>query len=186
MGRRERWRRKAMLIYTEVTLAELSRGDHVVVEISEVQIAASVVGTDLEQDVLAFVPLSFAEPTENGAGFTIARCHPVTHDSKVFAVTPGKSEVRLFKTKDFEVPVTEPLTWEYIAELEPRVLQLLVEIKTEYPTEANYQLVWRNYKERLSELVGWGREATAHPELQSPPAYDVVYDKLLHALRDAH
>lgn len=173
-----------MLIYTEVPLAEVARGDHVAVESGSVQIVAAVVGTDLEHGVLAFVPLAHTEATENGTGFTIVRCHPVTPDTKVFVVRPGKGEVKVFKTKDSEVPVTEPLTWEHIAELEPRVLQLLVEIKTEYPNEANYQLIWRNYKERLSELVGWGLEASAHPELQSPAAYDVVYDKLLHALRD--
>lgn len=173
-----------MSIYTEVALAELSRGDHVIVEIGEVQIVAAVVGTNLELNGLAFVPVAYVGPTENGAGFIVARCPPVTRDSKILNVSPGKEGARVLKVTDSEAGFTEPLTWEHIAELEPRVLQLLDQIKTERPHDGNYLWIWYRYKDRLSELVGWGRETTSHPELQSSAAYDIVYDMLLHTLRD--
>jgi hypothetical protein len=103
---------------------------------------------------------------------------------EVLTVTPGKDGVKVLKAVDSEAGVTEPLTWERITELEPRVLGLLEEIKAERPHEGNYLWIWRNYRQRLSELVGWGRTATAYPELRSSCAYNIVYDKLLHSLKD--
>ena len=80
--------------------------------------------------------------------------------------------------------MTEPLTWETIEEFEPDVLVLLNEIKTERPHEHNYLSIWQKYKERLSNLVGWWRDKTAHPQLRSSAAYNIVYRKLLDNLRD--
>lgn len=173
-----------MLIYAEVPLAEVAGGDSVAVEIGDVQIAATVVETDLEQGVLAFVPLAYAEPTENGSGFIMARCGSVTPDSKILTVCPGKGGVRLLKATDSEAAVTKPLSWENIAELEPRVQELLDEIRAERPNDGNYLCIWNRYKDRMYELVGWERETMLHPELQSSAAYNIVYDKLLHTLRD--
>jgi hypothetical protein len=66
--------------------------------------------------------------------------------------------------------------------LEPEVLVLLDDIRTERPHENNYFQIWYGYKERLSELVGWCREASANPELRSSVAYNIVYYKLLENL----
>jgi hypothetical protein len=99
-------------------------------------------------------------------------------------VTPGKDGVKVLKAVDSEAAVTQPLTWKRIAELEPKVLGLLEGIKAERPHEGNYLWIWRNYKQRLSELVGWDREATTLPALRSSAAYNIVYDTLLHNLKD--
>jgi hypothetical protein len=115
-------------------------------------------------------------------GFVPSICS--TADSEVLTVEPGKRGVRVFKQVDSEAAVTEPLTWESIAKLEPEVLVLLDEIKTERPNEHNYFSIWRKYKERLSELVGWSPEATTYPQLRSSAAYNVVYHKLLDNLKD--
>jgi hypothetical protein len=155
-----------MLLYIEVPLAELTRGDRVAVEVDGVDIPGFVVGTNLEYGTLAFWP-------------SIGR----ESDSEVFTVEPGKRGVKVLKQIDSEAAVTKPLTWESIAELEPQLLVLLDEIRTERPHEHNYFLVWRKYKERLSELVGWGRTASVHPELRSSAAYNIVYYKLTDNLK---
>jgi hypothetical protein len=173
-----------MLIYTEVPLAEITRGEHVAIEVGGVQIAAAVVGTNLERGTLGFVPLAYVEPTENGTGFTIACCCPPAATSEVLTVAPGDGGLKVFKTVDSEAAVTKRLTWERIADLEPEVLKLLDEIKAENPREHNYFRIWGKYKQRFCELVGWDRTATANPELCSSAAYDIVYDKLLHSLKD--
>jgi hypothetical protein len=90
----------------------------------------------------------------------------------------------VIKAVDPEAVVAEPLTWDRIAELEPKVSELLDEIKAECPREHDYLLVWSTYKGRLCELVGWGRTATSYPALRSSAAYDVVYYKLLNGLKD--
>jgi hypothetical protein len=149
-----------------------------------VHIAAAVVGTNLDYGTLGFVPLGYAEPTKDGTGFTLAHCRPPTPASEVLTVTPGKNGVKIFKTVDSEAAVADPLTWESIAELEPKVLVLLREIKAEPPHEYDYLSIWRRYKERLSDLVGWDAETAAHPELRSSAAYDIVYHKLLDSLKD--
>jgi hypothetical protein len=150
-----------MLLYIEVPLAELTRGDRIAVEVDGVDIPGFVVGTNLEYGTLGFWP-------------SIGR----ESDSEVFTVEPGKRGVKVLKQIDSEAAVTEPFTWERIAEWEPRVLTLLNEIRTERPHEHNYFLVWRKYKERLSELVGWGRTASVYAELRSSVAYNIVYYKL--------
>ena len=166
------------------TLAEITRGDKIAIEMGGVHIAAAVVGTNLEQGVLGFVPLSYAGPAEDGTGFTLAHCRPPTPASEVLTVTPGKNGVKILKTVDSEAAITYPLTWESIAELKPKVLVLLREIKAERPHEYDYLSIWREYKRRLSDLVGWGAETTAHPELRSSAAYNIVYHKLLDNLKD--
>lgn len=173
-----------MLIYTEVPLAEITRGDQIAIEQGDIRIAAAVVGTDLEQGVLGFVPLSYAKPAEDGTGFTLAHCLPPTPASQVFTVTPGRNGIKIFKTMNSEAAVTEPPTWEKIVELEPKVLVLLREIKAERPREYDYLSIWRKYKERLSDLVGWGAETAEYPELRSSAAYNIVYHKLLDSLKD--
>jgi hypothetical protein len=70
------------------------------------------------------------------------------------------------------------LTWDRIAELEPRVLALLDEIKAERPLEHTFQCVWNEYHRRLSALVGWGVEGGEHPELGTSEAYNIVFHKL--------
>jgi hypothetical protein len=168
-----------MLIYQEVPVADLKLGDLIEVEKDGVHIGAKVVACDSGQGKLGIVPYSYAKPSENGRGFVISPCDP-----EALTVTPGKDGVRVLKAVDSEAAVTEPLTWERIAELEPKVLRLLEEIKTERPHEGNYLWIWGKYKQRLSEVVGWGREAATHPELGSSQAYNLVYDRLLHNLRD--
>ena len=168
-----------MLIYQEAAIEEIKIGDLVEVEMDGVHLGARVVGCDLERGALGIVPYSYAEPSENGSGFVIRPCH-----GAVLTVTPGKDGVKVRKALDSEAAVTAPLIWEKIAELEPKVLVLLDEIKAERPRESNYLWIWGKYKQRLSELVGWGREAATHPELRSSAAYNIVYDKLLKSLRD--
>jgi hypothetical protein len=168
-----------MLIYQDVPIAEIRIGDLIEVEIEGAHIGAKVVGCDLEQGALGIVPSSYAEPSGNGTGFVISPCRP-----KVLTVTPGKGGVKVLKAVDSEAAVTEPLTWERVAELEPKVIGLLDEIKTERPHEHSYFSIWRKYKQRLSELVGWWRKATTYPQLRSSAAYSIVYHKLLDNLRD--
>jgi len=168
-----------MLIYTEVPLGEIARGDLIEVEMDGVHIGAKVVACDLGRETLGIVPYSYAKPTENGTRSVISPCC-----REVLTVTPGKDGVKVLKAVDSEAGVTEPLTWERITELEPRVLGLLEEIKAERPHEGNYLWIWRNYKQRLSDLVGWGREAATHCVLRSSAAYNIVYDKLLNSLKD--
>jgi hypothetical protein len=109
-----------MFIYTEVPLAEITRGDRIAIEQGGIHIAAAVVGTNLEHGTLGFVPLGYAEPSENGAGFTLRVCRPPTPASQVLTVAPGKGGVKVFKAVDSEAAVTEQLTWERITELEVR------------------------------------------------------------------
>jgi hypothetical protein len=168
-----------MLIYQEAAIEEIKIGDFIEVEADGVHLGAKVVGCDLERGALGIVPYSYAEPSENGSGFVITPCR-----GEVLTVTLGKSGVKVRKAIDSEAAVTAPLTWEKVAELEPKISGLLEEIKAERPREGNYLWIWGKYKQRLSELVGWGREVATHPELRSSAAYNIVYDKLLHNLRD--
>lgn len=168
-----------MFVYQEAAIEEIKIGDLVEVEMDAVHLGARVVGCDLERGALGIVPYSYAEPSENGSGFVIRPCR-----SEVLTVTPGKDGVKVRKAVDSEAAVTERLTWEKVAELEPKVSGLFEEIKAERPREGNYLWIWGKYKQRLSELVGWGREVATHPELRSSAAYNIVYDKLLHNLRD--
>jgi len=168
-----------MLIYQEAPITEITIDDLIEVEIEGIHIGAKVVGRDLEQGALGAIPYSYAEPSENGTGFVISPCRP-----EVLTVTPGKGGVKVLKAVDSEAAVTEPLTWERVAELEPKVIGLLDEIKTERPHEHDHFSIWRKYKECLSELVGWWRKANTYPELRSSVAYNIVYHKLLDNLRD--
>ena len=168
-----------MLIYQEVAVEEIKIGDFVEVEMDGIHLGAKVVGCDLEHGALGIVPYTYAEPSENGSGFVMTPCR-----GEVLSVTPGKDSVKVRKAVDSEAAVTEPLTWERIAQSEPRVLGLLKEIKAERPRDGNYFWIWGRYKQRLSEFVGWDREATTHPKLRSSAAYNIVYDKLLSSLRD--
>ena len=156
-----------MLLDTEVPITDLTWGDSVAVEVDGVKIPGFVVGTNVEHGTIGFLPSICREA-----------------DTEVFTVEPGKCGVRVFKQVDSESGVTEPPTWENIAELEPEVLFLHDEIKTERPHEYNYCSIWRKYKQRLSELVGWWRAASAYPQLRSSAAYNVVYHKLLDNLKD--
>jgi hypothetical protein len=70
------------------------------------------------------------------------------------------------------------LTWERIAELEPRVLALLNEIKAERPLEHTFQCIWNEYHRRLSALVGWGVGGGPQSELGTSEAYNIVFHKL--------
>lgn len=157
-----------MLLYVEVPLAELTRRDRVAIEVGGESIPGFVVGTNLEHGTLCFWPAIGGES-----------------DSEVFTVEPGKHGMKVLKQIDSEEAVTEQMTWESIAELEPQVLVLLNEIRTERPHEHNYFQIWYGYKERLSDLVGWCREISANPELRSSVAYNIVYRKLLENLKVA-
>ena len=168
-----------MLIYQEAAIEDIKIGDLIEVEADGVHLGAKVVGRDLERGTLGIVPYSYAEPSENGSGFVITPCR-----GEVLTVTMGKGGVKVRKAVDSEAAVTELLTWEKVTELEHKVLGLLEEIKAERPREGNYLWIWGKYKQRLSELVGWGREVATHPELRSSAAYNIVYDKMLHNLRD--
>ena len=176
-------RTKTMLIYTEVALAEISTGDHIALKIGADLVTGYVVDTNSDRGLLAFEPLTYSEPTENGTGFRVRIIGPFTEEARIFTISPGEDGVRLLKAIDSEAAITEPLTWEHIAVLEPQVLDLVSEIKDEHPSEANHLFLWRKYKERLCEMVGWDRESSEYPELRSSMAYDIVYDVLLHALR---
>jgi hypothetical protein len=176
---------KTMLIYTEVALADVSSGDHAALEIGEAQITGFVVATDVERELLLFAPLTYSEVTANATGSTLAFFSPEVSDAKVFSVSTGNSEVRLLKAIDSEASVTKPLTWERIVELEPKLLDLLKQVENAPPSEENHLFVWRRYKERLSELIGWERKNSEYPELRSSMAYEIVYDVLLNALGDS-
>jgi hypothetical protein len=105
-----------MLIYQEVAIEEIKIGDLVEVEMGGAQLGAKVVGCDLERGALSIAPYSYAKPSENGSGLVMTPCR-----GEVLTVTPGKGDVKVRKAVDSEAAVTEPLTWERIAELEPKV-----------------------------------------------------------------
>jgi len=169
-----------MLIFDEVNLERISKKDLVGIELRNTRVTATVVDTDPAQGIIRFVPLLIVEPSENGTGSRIL----AVRKSETKTIRLGNN-IKVFKAMDSEATVTYALTWERIAELEPKVLILLDEIQAESPAEYNYDRIWNRYKERLSELVGWDREATSHPELRSSRAYDVVYSRLLCCLKDA-
>ena len=168
-----------MLVYQEAAIEEIKIGDLIEVEMDGVHLGARVVGCDSASGALGIVPYSYAEPSENGSGFVIRPCR-----GEVLTVTPNKGGVKVRKAVDSEAAVTEQLSWEKVAELEPKVSGLLEEIKDERPREGNYLWIWSKYKQRLSELVGWDREAAKHLELRSSAAYNIVYDKLLNNFGD--
>ena len=128
-----------MLVYQEAAIEEIKIGDLVEVEMDGVHLGARVVGCDLERGALGIVPYSYAEPSENGSGFVMTPCR-----GEVLTVTPGKGGVKVRKAVDSEAAVKEPLTWEKVAELEPKVSGLLEEIKAERPREGNYLWIWGN------------------------------------------
>lgn len=80
------------------------------------------------------------------------------------------------------------VTWKELVEAEPRLAGLLEEVKAVQDDGGpvfcanavwyGYGPYWdRGFKERMSELVGWGR--TVPPAwLHTPRAYDVAYDTL--------
>jgi hypothetical protein len=170
-----------MLVYQEVPISEIQTGDLVEVEMKDAHVGAKVVGCNLELGEITIVPYSYA--ARFGSGFVIGH-RPPAMKSGVLTIRPGESGLKVLKAVDSEAAVVEPLTWERIAELEPGVVMLHDEIRTEHPHEGNYLAIWRKYKLRLSALVGWERVAATHPELRSSRAYNIVYDTLLNRLSD--
>ena len=84
-----------------------------------------------------------------------------------------------------ETPV--PLTWEVLVELEPRLESLLNRVLAARPTRrrgANYEGIWGQFKDPLSDLVGYFLPSNRDPRLRSTEAYDVAYKKLHNALHD--
>jgi hypothetical protein len=168
-----------MRILEEVTLAEISTGDIVAIHLPGMCVSGTVTATSPAQRTLSFVPFARTKQPESGTGFGITWFQqPAT----IQTIGLNESGIKLSKAVDSEAGVTYPLTWESIAELEPGVAILLTEIQGEYPTEWNYVRIWYGYKERLSGIVGWGREEASHPELRSSEAYNVVYHNLLDCL----
>ena len=170
-----------MLIYREANISEIMKGDLVALEMPGMYISGTAVDTNTAHGTLSFVPLVCAKQPEGGTGFGI---FGFDHSAGTNAVTLDTSGARLSKAVDSEAAVTYPLTWERIVELEPWVAVLLTEIQAECPTEWTWLRIWYRYKERLSELVGWYREAGSCPELSSSAAYNIVYQKLLDHLMD--
>jgi hypothetical protein len=170
-----------MLIYREARISDVTRGDLVAIEVPGIYITGTVTSTNPANGTLSFVPLTCAKQPEGGAGFGILGLY---HPAGANAITLDMSGATLSKAVDSEAAVTYPLTWQRIVELEPRVGVLLTGIQAECPTEWTWLRIWYGYKERLSEFVGWDREAAAYPELRSSAAYDIVYNKLLDCLTD--
>jgi hypothetical protein len=170
-----------MLIHREANISEIARGDLVAIELPGMYISGTVTDTDPAQGTLTFVPLACAEQSEGGTGFGIFGLKQSRGENAIILDTGG---IKISKAVDSEAAVTDPLTWERIIELEPRVAVFLTEIQAECPTDWNWPQVWYGYKERLSDLVGWDREKASHPELRSSAAYNIVYHKLLDCLID--
>jgi hypothetical protein len=170
-----------MLTFSEATLAEISKGDLVEIELEDLRAVGQVTGTNLSRGTISFVPLVRVEPSANGTGSKILG---LQQPAPTITTELGKSGIKLFKAVDSEAAITYPLTWERIVKLEPGVEALLKEIQAECPTDGNYLRIWYGYKEHLSELVGWDRKEASHPQLHSSAAYNIVYHKLLDGLRD--
>jgi hypothetical protein len=79
------------------------------------------------------------------------------------------------------------ITWEQLAELEPRLKGLLRGVEASRPTEEKddfwYEAEWNRLKRPIPNLVGFHRP-NGHPDLRTIEAYDVVYFKLLNILYD--
>lgn len=77
------------------------------------------------------------------------------------------------------------ITWESLCEREPRLIDLLKEAQRlrrnrplkYYPGDTWYH----NLKPKMSDLVGYG---STDEVLSTSQAYDLVYQKLYHALRN--
>jgi hypothetical protein len=77
------------------------------------------------------------------------------------------------------------ITWRELAELEPRLVDLLWEARQACVNCRRWSDVDRAFaplREALAELVGFGGENHRHPVLGSAGAYQVVYWKLFDAV----
>lgn len=93
--------------------------------------------------------------------------------------------------------MSEKLTWEQVVELEPRLQVLFDEATAAGSRKESFCAfdAWygRNgeglgLKQRVSQLVGWGRRCVPldarEMTLQSHTAYDVAYQTIYHQLSD--
>lgn len=74
------------------------------------------------------------------------------------------------------------ITWEYIVQLEPKLLELEKQIKAvkddrTKPSFCANNVWYRQFKPKMVVLVGWSSKSKL-PELMTDDAYDVAYDHL--------
>src|SRR5580700_4674490 len=104
-----------MRILEEVTLAEISTGDIVAIELPDMCVTGTVTATNPTQRTLSFVPFVCAKRPESGIGFGISWFQ---QPAGIKTIGIDKGSAKLSKAVDSEAAVTCPLTWEGIAELE--------------------------------------------------------------------
>lgn len=77
------------------------------------------------------------------------------------------------------------LTWREIARIEPRLGELLKEIRAERdsggPAYCANEVWYTRYKPRLVDLVGWGADSD-NELMRTSAAYDLAYSKLYDVL----
>lgn len=83
-------------------------------------------------------------------------------------------------------PPNQPVTWELLTTLEPKLKNLLAEVRYAAKNRESVNFctcrAWHSdIKPRLLPLVGWHRRPF-HPVLSTEPAYDVAYRALDDAL----
>jgi hypothetical protein len=170
-----------MLIYERVPFEKVQIGDRIRVEVNRVEIVAKVVASDYGQGTLRITPYAYVVSSRGGSSM---RSCPRALMSRACVVQMGGKEISVLRPFGFRSAYAVALTWEQIAELEPRVLIMLDQIKSERPTIRNFVGIWLKYLDQLSALLGFGREDATHPELRSDAAYKTVHEKLLNSLRD--
>jgi hypothetical protein len=165
-----------MLIYERVPIEKVQIGERVRVEVNRVEIVARVVACDSEQGTLHVTPCAYVISSRGRS--SMRRC-PLACLSDVCVVRAGDKEIKVLRPLGFKLSGAAPLTWEEISELEPQVLVLLDQIKSERPTMRNFLGIWLTYLEQFSALVGLRREDATNPPLRSQTTYKTVYEKLV-------
>jgi hypothetical protein len=90
-----------------------------------------------------------------------------------------------------QAQATRRLTWARLVHLEPRLLDLLNQVRAIDPGDDPHfcaNEIWSgapgtfNLKRRMSALVGWDRQVVRRDELCSSDAYDVALNTLYNEL----
>lgn len=82
---------------------------------------------------------------------------------------------------------SEPLAWEQLVDLEPRLDRLMASVLAARPIRKrgfNFEGTWGRFKDPISDLVGYFRQDNCDPRLKTTQAYDIVYRKLWAVLHD--
>ena len=79
------------------------------------------------------------------------------------------------------------LTWDELVEIEPRLEDLLWQVKASRPvdddSDFDYEGCWMHFKEPIANMVGWHRRH-GDERLRTTDAYQTAYRTLWNALHD--